>query len=214
MRSNGLTPHPQCTGSRREFLWQMGAGFFGTALSGILQQDGFFSSVARGASAAPIAPTAINPMAVRPQHFPAKAKSVIFLFMYGGPSQMDLFDPKPELNKRHGQAMPFDANDRVLKTRGFGNLLGTKRVFKKYGKAGIDISDLYPSLAEHADDLAIIRSSHADSFAHGSGLLQMNTGSIRQGYPSVGSWVTYGLGSPNQNLPGFVVLLDPRGGPI
>src|SRR6266446_9602333 len=191
-----LTP---CGRTRREFLWQAGGGFVGTALTYLLAQDGFF---ARAAANAP------SPLAPKNPHYPAKARSCIFLFMYGGPSQVDLFDPKPELKKRHGQPIPNLDKDPLFKVRNPGTLLASSRKFTKSGKSGIEISDLYPHLAGCVDDMAIIRSTYADSFAHGSGLLQMNTGFLQQGYPSLGSWVTYGLGTVNQNLPAFVVLLD------
>jgi hypothetical protein len=205
MLDNRFTP---CGRTRREFLWQAGGGFVGTALTYLLAQDGFFENFASAAEAAP------NPLAPKKPHFPAKAKSCIFLFNYGGPSQVDLFDPKPELTKRTGEAMPNLDEDPLFKARNPGTLLGSSRKFAKHGQSGIEISDLFPNIAKCVDDLAIIRSTYTDSFAHGSGLLQMNTGFLRQGYPSLGSWVTYGLGTVNQNLPGFVVLLDHRGGPI
>ena len=201
-----LTP---CGRTRREFLWEAGGGFVGTALTYLLAQDGFFESAAHAAEAKRQSPTA-----PRKSHFPARARSCIFLFMYGGPSQVDLFDPKPELAKRHGQPIPNLDKDSLFKMRNPGPLLGSSRKFLKCGKSGIEISDLFPTVGQRADDMAIIRSCYADSFAHGSGLLQMNTGFIRQGYPCLGSWVTYGLGTINQNLPAFVVLLDHRGGPI
>ena len=202
-----LTP---CGQTRREMLWEAGGGFIGTALTFLLAQDGFFGSSARAADIA----TGPSPLSPKKPHFGAKAKSCIFLFMYGGPSQMDTFDPKPELVKRHGQPMPDLDSDPLLKVRKPGALLGSTRKFSRYGQSGIEISDLYPHLGGKIDDIAMIRSTYADSFAHGSGLLQMNTGFIRQGYPSLGSWVTYGLGTENQNLPAYVVLLDHRGGPI
>ncbi|HEY1598543.1 MAG TPA: DUF1501 domain-containing protein [Pirellulales bacterium] len=198
-----LTP---CGRTRREFLWQAGGGFVGTALAWMLARDGF--SGARAAAATR------SPLASRPAHFAPKAKSCIFLFNYGGPSQVDLFDPKPELAKRHGQPIPNLEDDPLFKSRNPGMLLGSPRKFTRHGQAGIEVSDLFPRLAEHVDDMAIIRSCYADSFAHGSGLLQMNTGFVRQGYPSLGSWVTYGLGTVNEDLPAFVVFLDHRGGPI
>jgi hypothetical protein len=201
-----LTP---CGRTRREFLWEAGGGFVGTALTYLLAQDGFFGGAARGAEAAPALP-----LAPKPAHFPARANACIALFMYGGPSQVDTWDPKPELTKRHGQKMPNLDSDPLLKVRNPGTLLGSSRTFTKSGRSGIEVSDLYPNLARCIDDLAVIRGTYADSFAHGSGLLQMNTGFLRQGYPSLGSWVTYGLGTVNQNLPAFVVLLDQRGGPI
>lgn len=201
-----LTP---CGRTRREFLWQAGGGFVGTALTFLLAQEGFFGQAAY----AEPSPSA-SPLAPKKPHFPGKAKSVIVLFMYGGPSQVDTWDPKPELVKRHGQPMPNLDSDPLLKVRGPGNLLASTRTFKKSGQSGVEVCDFYPHLAHCIDDMAVIRSTYADSFAHGSGLLQMNTGFIRQGYPSLGSWVTYGLGTENENLPAFVVLLDPRGGPI
>jgi hypothetical protein len=134
--------------------------------------------------------------------------------MYGGPSHVDTWDPKPELNKHHGQPMPNLDSDPLLKVRKPGTLLGSTRKFIKWGQSGIEVSDLFPNLGRCVDDIAVIRSTYADSFAHGSGLLQMNTGYLRQGFPSLGSWVTYGLGTENQDLPAFVVLLDHRGGPI
>ncbi len=202
-----LTP---CGRTRREFIWQAGGGFVGTALTWMLAQDGLLPH-ARGATSEPV--SLATP---KPAHFAPKAKNCIFLFMYGGPSHMDLFDPKPELTKREGQPMPnLEKDPRFDAGRTSGKpLLGSLWEFSKHGQSGIEVSSLFPKVAECVDDMAIIRSCHADSFAHGSGLLQMNTGSLRQGYPSLGSWVTYGLGTVNQNLPSYVVMLDHRGGPI
>ena len=205
-----MSRHSFCGQTRREFLWETGGGFTGTALAGMLAADGFFQ---RPAVAAELA-AAISPMAVKKPHFPAKAKSVIFLFMYGGVSQVDTFDPKPELTKHNGQPIPNLEQDPLFKVRNPGKLLASSRKFNPAGQSGLPISDLYPELSRQADELCVIRSMSADSFAHGGGLLQMNTGSLRLGHPSVGSWATYGLGTENQNLPGFVVMLDPRGGPI
>jgi hypothetical protein len=211
MKKNALPLNAACSRTRREFLWQTGGGFAGTALTWLLARDGFFSPAA--ANEQPHAASA-SPFAPRPPHFPAKAKSCIFLFMYGGPSQVDLFDPKPELTRRQGQPLPNVDSDPLFKVRNSGTLLASTHRFNKCGASGIEMSDLWPHLSRSADDLAIIRSCYADSFAHGSGLLQMNTGFVRQGYPSLGSWVTYGLGTINQDLPAFVVLLDHLGGPI
>src|SRR3989441_227470 len=194
-----------CPGSRREFLWQMGAGFAGVALTALLDADGFFTRSAVAATAE------LNPLLPRPPHFPAKAKSCIFLFMYGGPSQMDLFDYKPELQKRDGQTVDMEIRRREVKP---SKLLASKRSFAQHGQSGLWCCDLLPNLARQMDELAVIKSLYADSFAHGSAMLQMNSGRIIQGYPSVGSWLSYGLGSMNQNLPGYVVMLDPRGSPI
>jgi hypothetical protein len=196
-----------CGRTRREFLWQVGGGFAGVALTALLSEDGFFNGKIRAGEPE-------GPLAPKKPHFKAKAKSVICLFMYGGVSQVDTWDPKPELVKRNGQPMPNLDKDPLFKVRNPGTLLGSARKFDKHGECGIEVSDLYPHLAKRVDDLAIIRGTYADSFAHGSGLLQMNTGYLRQGYPSLGSWVSYGLGTVNQNLPAFVVMLDPRGGPI
>lgn len=200
-----LTP---CGHTRRELLWQMGGGFVGTALTFLLGQEGFFGEAAEAQSAPR------SPLAPRKPHFAGKAKRVIFVFNYGGVSQVDTFDPKPELTKRTGQPMPNLDNDPTFKQRNPGTLLGSTRTWKRYGQSGIEVSDLFPQVGSMIDDIAVIRSTYADSFAHGSGLIQMNTGFVRTGYPSLGSWVTYGLGTENQNLPAFVVMLDHRGGPI
>jgi hypothetical protein len=198
-----------CGRTRREMLWEMGGGFVSTALTYLLAADGFFSPLKAAQSKVDV-----SPLARKPPHFAAKAKSCIFLFMYGGPSQVDTWDPKPELVKYHGRPMPNLESDPLLKVRNPGTLLGSTRTFRKCGQSGVEVADIFPHLGECVDDMAVVRSVYADSFAHGSGLLQMNTGFIRQGYPSLGSWVTYGLGTENQNLPAFVVLLDHRGGPI
>jgi hypothetical protein len=196
-----------CGRSRREFLWEMGGGFVGTALTYFLALDGFFVQAATAGEGS-------SPLAPKKPHFEGKAKACIFIFNYGGPSQVDLWDPKLELTKRHGQPIPVLDKDPLLKARNPGKLLASTRKFSKWGKCGVEVSDLWPHLAKCIDDLAIIRSTYADSFAHGSGMLQMNTGFLRQGFPSLGSWVNYGLGTVNQNLPGYVVMLDHRGGPI
>jgi hypothetical protein len=174
----------------------------------MLGESGFFAEPASAAT------KVLSSAVMKQPHYPTKAKSCIFLFMYGGPSQMDTFDPKPELVKRSGQPMPNLDNDPLFKIRNPEKLLGSPRKFHRCGQSGLEISDFYPWLGRVADDLCVLRGCYADSFAHGGGLLQMNTGFLRQGYPSLGSWVTYGLGTENQNLPSFVVLLDHRGGPI
>jgi hypothetical protein len=143
-------------------------------------------------------------------HFPVKAKACIFLFMFGGPSQIDLFDYKPELQKRDGQSIDNEFR-RNTKTKAV--LQASRRTFKQHGQSGLWCSDAFPHIARHMDKLAVVKSLYSDSFAHGSAVLQMNTGRIIQGHPSVGAWMGYGLGSMNQNLPAHVVMLDPRGGP-
>jgi hypothetical protein len=191
-----------CVGTRREFLWQTGAGFAGVALAALLDGDGFFSGRALAAQPA---------KGLKIAHRPTQVKSCIFLFMYGGPSQMDLFDYKPELQKRDGKTVNLEIRRNDVKP---GQLLASKRQWKRYGQSGLWVSDVLPHLAQHADKLAVVKSLYADSFAHGSAMIQMNSGRVIQGYPSLGSWLDYGLGTLNQNLPGYVVMLDPRGGPI
>ena len=203
-----LTP---CGRTRREFFWESAGGFAGTALATLLADEGFFAKAARASEPEASSAFALSP---RKPQFPAKAKSCIVLFMYGGVSQVDTFDPKADLTKHNGKPIPTLESDPLLKVRNPGMLLGSTRKFARHGQSGTVISDLYPHLARRLDDIAVIRSMYTDSFAHGSGLLQMNTGFLRQGCPSLGSWVTYGLGTLNQNLPGYVVLLDHRGGPI
>jgi len=185
--------------SRRELLSSMGGGIGAVAFADMLARP------AMAASKFPLAP--------KPPHFPTKVKSVISIFCYGGVSQVDTFDPKPELLKRQGETMT--GVGQVVATMGTpGGLMPSPWEFKKYGQCGMEISDLFPHLSQHADDLALIRSMHALSPAHGPALFQMNTGTILAGAPSVGSWVTYGLGTENENLPGFIVFTDYRGGPI
>ncbi len=201
-----------CGRTRREFLWEAGAGFTGVALAGLLSQDGFFGN-GNTARAQDAPRPAANPLAARPPHFAPRAKSVIFLFMYGGPSQVDTFDYKPELYRLDGRTIPVRTFGRGGH-RNQGRVVGPKWNFRQYGQCGKRISDLFPNLARHADDIAFIHSMTADSPIHGSAMLQMNTGKILTGSPCVGSWVNYGLGSENHNLPGFCVMLDPTGGPI
>ena len=201
-----------CRRTRREFLWEAGAGFTGLALTGLLTVDKFFGGVAHAAPAAGAGQFA-NPLAPKQPHFPPQAKSVIFLFMYGGPSQVDTFDYKPELYKLDGQTIPVKTFGRGGK-KNEGRVVGPKWQFQQYGQCGKWVSDLFPHLATCVDDMAFIHSMTADSPIHGSAMLQMNTGKIQSGSPCLGSWVNYGLGSVNENLPGFVVMLDPSGGPI
>jgi hypothetical protein len=197
---------PLCTGTRREFLWQAGAGFTGLALTALLEQDGFFARHARAASAGNQ-----NPLAPRPPHFSARAKSCIFLFMYGGPSQVDTWDYKPELQRRNGQTVQIEMRRHSVQRQ---TLLASRRRFRQCGQSGLWCSDAFPHIAQHMDELCVLKSLYADTFAHGSAMIQMNTGRIIQGHPSLGSWLGYGLGTENQNLPAYVVMLDPRGGPI
>ena len=197
-----------CGRTRREFLWESGAGFTGLALSGMLAEDAFFAETAQAEKS-----KFSNPLAPKKPIIPAKAKSVIFLYMYGGPSQIDTFDYKPSMVGMDGKTID-------VKTFGRGGHKNQGRIveprwkFKQYGQCGKPVSDLFPHVGECVDDIAFIHSMTADSPIHGSAMLQMNTGKILSGSPCLGSWVNYGLGTVNQNLPGFVVMLDPRGGPI
>ena len=185
------------TASRREFLEKSGLGFGALAAELMLGES---------AQAAPVT----NLFAPKAPHFPAKGKSVIFLFMHGGPSHLDTFDPKPLLNKLDGQRIPpsFGKVDFQFSNMDKTPLMGTPRVFKKRGQSGLEISDLFENVAQHADDLAVVRSCHHDGFTHVTGQTWMNTGWGRIGRPSVGSWVVYGLGNESENLPAYVVMLD------
>jgi Protein of unknown function (DUF1501) len=203
----GLFP---CGQTRREFVWEMGAGFAGLALASLLEADGFFERHARAAGPA----SAANPLSPRPPQFPSKVRSVIFLMMNGGPSQVDTFDEKPELARYAGKPLPEGKKFINSGGRKIGYLTPAFRKFRPGGQSGLRISDYFPRVREHADKLAVIRSCHTDSHAHGSALVAMNTGKTFIGRPSLGSWAVYGLGTENQDLPGYVVLLDHRGGPI
>jgi hypothetical protein len=198
--------NPLCTGTRREFLWQAGAGFAGLALTSLLDADGFFTRQGFGAEN-----QATNPLAVRAPHFPTKAKHCIFLFLYGGPSSVDTFDYKPELQKRDGQTIDVEIRRHSFQKQ---KLFASRRKFARHGQSGQWCSDAFPNIARHMDELCVLKSLYADTFAHGSAMIQMNSGRIIQGWPSIGSWLGYGLGTENQNLPAYVVMLDPRGGPI
>jgi hypothetical protein len=149
-----------------------------------------------------------SPLAPKAPHFPAKAKNVIFMFMEGGPSQIDLFDPKPELQKWHGKPLPAELtkNLRLAFTKPNAAVLASPRTFTPQGKSGIEFSDYIPHIGSCADDLCLVRSMYTDAFNHHPGQLMLFGGSIQVGRPTMGAWVLYGLGSESQNLPGFVVL--------
>jgi hypothetical protein len=198
-----------CGRTRRQFLWDMGAGFVGVGLAGLLEESFF----ARQAYAADGVTKWKSPVAPKQPHFDAPAKAVIFLYMYGGPSHIDTFDYKPTMKGMDNKTVE-------VKTFGRGGHKNVGRIveprwnFKQYGQCGKWVSDLFPNVATCVDDIAFLQSMTADSPIHGSAMLQMNTGKILSGAPCLGSWVNYGLGTENENLPGFVVMLDPRGGPI
>jgi Protein of unknown function (DUF1501) len=190
---------------RRELIFRAGAGFSGLALMSMLDADGLLAADQNEKRR--------NPLAAKPPHYQAKAKSVIFLFMYGGPSHVDLFDPKPELRKHHGKAMTGKGQIEVFFGNP-GNLMASPYQFKKHGQCGTDVSELYTNLAGCVDDLCLIRSLYTTSNNHSPAIFQMNSGNMRPGNPSLGSWLTYGLGSFNENLPAYIVMYDWRGGPI
>ena len=196
-----------CGRTRREFIWQAGGGFGAAALASMLSADGFFDSAAAAES------TYKNPLAPKPPHFAPKAKSVIFLFMYGGPSHIDTFDRKPKMTGMDGKTVEVKTFGRGGHKTG-GRIVEPRWDFQQYGECGKWVSSLFPNVAQHVDDIAFLHSMTADSPIHGSAMLMMNSGKILSGSPALGSWVNYGLGSVNENLPGFVVMLDPTGGPI
>ncbi|MDB5353319.1 MAG: hypothetical protein JWN86_4566 [Planctomycetota bacterium] len=183
---------------RRDAIKQFANGF------GMLGLAGLFSQEASSARAADPAEREANPLSVRSPMFPAKAKRVIFLFMSGGPSHVDTFDPKPLLDRDNGKPLPF-AKPSLERTK-TGNLLKSPFKFAKHGQSGTDVSELFPNVARCVDDLCVIRSMVADNINHNGACLQMNTGEQAFSRPSMGSWLVYGLGSENQNLPGFVVI--------
>ena len=202
-------PHVVFPTNRRDFLSKAGLGFGGLALAAMLADEQARAEVPE------IDP--LHPLSTREPHLPAKAKSCIFLFMEGGPSHIDLFDPKPALDKHHGESLP-PSFGKIFTAMGVGGntLMKSRRTFAQEGQSGMWVSDWYPHVAKVVDDLALIRSCWADGVNHVGSVCQMNTGSILAGRPSLGSWVTYGLGTENQDLPAFVVMNDagePVGGP-
>ena len=198
-----------CGRTRREFLWETGLGFTSLGLADLLSRD---ASTARASDIAEPLGSA-NPMAARPTHFDAKVKAVIFLFMYGGPSHVDTFDYKPDLFRLDGKTVDVATKGRGG-SKNQGRIVGPKWRFRRRGVSGQWVSDLFPHLGGCVDEIAFVKSMTAESPLHGSAMLQMNSGKILSGSPCLGSWVTYGLGSENQDMPGFVVMLDPSGGPI
>jgi hypothetical protein len=198
-----------CRRTRREFLWETGCGFGAAALSSLLASDGFLQR----ASAAPLVQRTSNPLAARSPKLPAKARSVIFLFMYGGPSHIDTFDYKPSMIGMDGKTVDVKTFGRGGR-KNQGRIVEPRWKFHQHGQSGKWVSELFPHLARCVDDIAFIHSMTAESPIHGSALFMMNSGRLLSGSPALGSWVNYGLGSVNDNLPGFVVMLDQSGGPI
>jgi hypothetical protein len=187
---------------RRKFLTSAASGLGAAALASLLADEGLLA-------AAP----AENPLAPRTAHFKPKAKSCIFIFLAGGTSQIELFDPKPELNRLDGQQIPnsFRAGVRLGQTRWEAPLMGSRTGFRRYGDCGMEMSELLPHIGSVADEIALVRSMHHEAFDHAPGELEIVTGKDLPGRPSIGAWLTYGLGSESANLPGYVVMINHRG---
>jgi len=194
--------------SRRDFLFQSCGGISGLGLAYLLNQQGLL-----GADSCSTASPVTNPLAPKKPHFEPRAKAMISLFMSGGVSHVDTFDPKPALSRYAGQ--PLEGKGDVIVRQGHpGPLMPSPFQFKKYGESGIEVSELFPLMASKIDDLAVLRSVKGQSNDHVQAHYEFSTGMIRAGYPSMGTWITYGLGSENQNLPAFVVIYDAHGGPF
>jgi len=192
--------------TRRDILARAGCGFGSLALAGLMSEQDLLASPVATAGESQL------PLSSRSPQFPCRAKSVIFLFMYGGPSHVDLFDYKPDLAKHAGKKV-----GEVVDTKGArssGGLFPSPYKFTRHGQSGHWASDRYPHLSRVIDHTAMLRGVYGHSISHAPALFELNTGMIRTGFPSLGSWVTYGLGTDNQDLPGFVVMYDYRGGPI
>ena len=185
--------------SRREMLQASSCGFGSLALAGLLADE----------AKARVPGESDNPLAQKAPHFPSRAKRIIFLFMHGGPSQVDTFDYKPLLQRDHGKPFPYE-RPRVVSSETF-NLLKSPWAFKQYGESGQWVSELFPHVAEFVDDLCFIKSMHASNSRHGAALLELHTGSDTFVRPSIGSWLTYGLGSENQDMPGFITVCPTQG---
>ena len=194
-----MPEHSRPTRNRREFIQDAFCGFGSLAMASMLQRD-------------PLLAAATNPLAPKASHHDAKAKAVIFLFMAGGPSQVETFDPKPLLNKLDGQPRPKEFGEAKYQfVKDDAKLLGTKRTFRKYGQAGIEVSDLFPHTAECIDDIAVLRGCHGNMVVHSAAQYELFSGRIVPGFPSMGSWSIYGLGSEAESLPSYVVMPDPDG---
>ena len=191
--------HHRATRTRREFVRDACCGFGGLALASLLHDE-----QARGDSS--------NPLRTKATHHPARARSVIFLFMAGGPSHIETFDPKPLLNKLDGQVRPSEFGEAKYQfIQRDARLLGTRRTFRKYGESGIEVSDLFPQVATCIDDIAVLRSCHGDMVVHSAAQYELFSGRTVPGFPSMGSWMIYGLGSESRSLPSYVVMPDPKG---
>src|SRR5687768_17435926 len=191
--------------NRREFLQKAGGGFGMLALADLLGGERLFASSSEAARS-------LDPLTPRAAHFPGKAKSIIWLFMEGAPSAVDIFDPKPELTRRDGQRIQIDVFNGNP-----GPLMKSPFAFRQHGQSGAWVCDQYPHVAQHVDDIAFLKSCYTESNNHVPALYQINTGIPRPGFPSAGAWINYGLGSESRNLPGYVVLGNNqgvKGGPL
>ncbi|MCC7336139.1 MAG: DUF1501 domain-containing protein [Pirellulaceae bacterium] len=182
---------------RRRLLQNSAVGFGGLALAALLGRESSAADLATGVAS-------LNPLAAKPPHFSARAKRVVFLFMKGGPSHVDTFDPKPALDRDDGKPPPFELPQVTFAKQ--GNLLRSPWKFHQHGESGLPVSELFPHVARHVDDLCILRSVHGTNPAHGGALLKLHTGSDQFIRPSLGSWITYGLGTENENLPAFITI--------
>jgi len=191
--------HYPRTSTRRDFFTRAGSGLAAIALARMMEAD-------------PRAGTGADPLAPKLPHHPPTAKSIIWLFIEGGPSHIDIFDPKPKLVELAGQPLPESMRPKFTAMPGTSKngMMPSKRTFQQYGKSGIWVSDWYPNIAQHVDEMTVVRSCWTDGINHLGGVTEMNSGSILSGRPSLGSWVNYGLGSANRNLPSFVVMLDDK----
>ncbi len=197
-----MPEHIRYARNRREFLTDCFCGIGSLGFASLIGQQ------------AATAAAGFNPLAPKPSHFPAKAKAMIFLFQAGGPSHLETFDPKPLLNKLHGQKRPDEFGKVEYQNVNVNSrLLGTKRTFARYGKSGLEVSDLLPYQAKIADDLCVIRSMHGDMVVHSAAQYQMMSGRVIPGFPAMGSWMAYGLGTESDSLPAYVVMPDPHGAP-
>ena len=202
-----FTDHESYLQTRRDFFTSSASGLGGLALLSVLNEQGLLAAEKKTADSA-------NPLAPKLPHFAPKAKSCIFIFLAGAPSHVDLYDPKPLLNERHGEPLPKSLTDKVrfaFIKKNSAVLMGSPRKFSPHGECGMELSDLLPNLGGVADDLCLIRSMHTEAFNHHPAQLMLSSGVPRFGRPSLGSWLTYGLGSESKNLPGYVVLTAGRG---
>ena len=201
--------------SRRDFLFRSGGGVSGLALAYLLDRDHLLAAEAADTGTCAAKAIGVNPFAPKPPHFKPRATAVISLFMSGGVSHVDTFDPKSALTKYAGQPLDGKVTGDVIVRQGHpGPLMPSPFQFKKYGQSGIEVSEIFPTIAAHVDDIAFLRSVYGQSNDHVQATYEMQMGQTRMGFPSLGSWVTYGLGSESSSLPAYVVIHDARGGPI